>query len=296
MARLVAGRYRIDECSVPPAPDGGGDGDRAEPTAPAHVTIFPYLSEQSKRGRAALPGADAAREAARLRAGATLGALVCERLRDVFRGAVVLRPLETADAANFDSDFDRFLEAAWPHLRDVNFLVSHRNFIVNEVCSRFCDLPRDTFLPNGAVVRLVVTDVRTGEQKVIWLIRHCPSDHNVSREGSVRLTACADVAALRRLVPELAAAARAARRSVLYGSSMLPRAILSAVALQRPVGPALRAAVRAAFDQPAAPPEQVEAYLERQSCARAAPGRDAYCRRRTSWPTFRPPRAAVRRL
>jgi len=239
-------------------------------TRPPEVVVFPYLSEQRSDGvKSPRRHDEATAMSERVRRG----------IHEVFGGAVRLDFATDDDAANGASDLAEFLTAAWPKLRRVNFLVTHRNFLANEVLQR-AGLSPESFIPNAAVVHLRVTAEPSKVTKDLYLIRHCASHNNVSHAGSARMTTCANVDALRRLAPLLAArAGKVGEGDVLYGSSVLPRAVLSAIALQRPVSSAQLTQVREAFQQPAAEPEAVQAYIRDNVCGGqgAARYQNDYC-------------------
>jgi hypothetical protein len=101
------------------------------------------------------------------------------------------------------------------------------------------------------------------------------------------MTTCADVSALRRLLPRLLLSSDGGllprpllgHDGLLIGSSVLPRAVLSAIALQRPVSPAELERVRRAFDPAAAPAsaEEVEAYQAAHACRAREDRGGAFC-------------------
>lgn len=159
------------------------------------------------------------------------------------------------------------MREAWPQLRSANVIVTHRNFLANELLA-----PAGVAggrIPNGATV---VARVRRGrDEKVVVFLRHCTSHHNASARGSGGMTTCADVSDLRRL----AASVRGLGKDVLIGSSALPRAVLSAIALQRAVSAEELERVRRAFQpEDAANSAEVRAYRAAHACAPGAPG---YC-------------------
>jgi len=260
--------------------DADADADAPEPVAAAggevQVRVFPFLSEQGSRGeRAQRPDP---------RVLAVPG--VFERL---FPGVAVtpVEPLAPGSELAFQgSDLERFLRHAWPHLRPVNVLVTHRNFLANEVL-RPASEKSPGRIPNAAVVELRVRDPE-GKEKLLFFVRHCTSHHNASGRGSGSMTTCADVSALRRLLPRLLPGRDGGllpRRflshddDLLIGSSVLPRAVLSAIALQRPVSSAALERVRRAFDPAAAPAsaEEVEAYQAAHACRAQEDRGGAYC-------------------
>lgn len=229
------------------------------------VTVFPYLSEQRSSGVKSTRGASSS------------GETLAKRIRDAFAKAVPnvdLKLLSEDDAANAASDLQLFLTFAWTHLRDTNFLVTHRNFLANEILSR-AGLSNKSFVPNAAVIRLRVTEQASTKTKELYMIRHCASHHNVARLGNAGMTTCANVEGLRRIAPHLAALAGATDPAkVLYGCSILPRAILSAIALQMPLTAEQLERTRRAFQQPAADPEAVATYVRDNVCG--GPGEKKY--------------------
>lgn len=247
--------------------------EEARPRPAPSVLVFPHLSEQGPRGEVAqeaIPGAEAiAPSFERLFPGVRV------RLATELRG----RELDYVD-----SNLQRFLAAAWEHLRPYNVLVTHRNFLANEVLrgearGARADPRRPSVgsIPNGGVVLLRVTRRPGGaapETKRIFFLRHCTSHHNASGRGDGRLTTCATVEALRRLVPALRRAY--AGQAVLYGSSILPRAILSSISLQRPLGAEDLERARQHFQpQERASSKEVEAYVSSHACR--PDSRGAFC-------------------
>ena len=236
------------------------------------VEVFPYISEQGSNGRKSSRPQPSS--------GPTLAQLVRQGFKSVFGESVNLQFLTEDDMANGASDFSDFLNFAWPYLKDVNFLVTHRNFLANEILQR-AKLSHKSFIPNAAVIHLRVTEKPSDITKDIYLVRHCTSDHNVAHVGSASLTTCANVDALRQLAPRLIQQAKKQNKhvSVLYGSSVLPRAILSSIALQAPINDTDLQRVRSAFHQPAANPQAVSDYLRDRVCGgRGRRAADDYCK------------------
>lgn len=259
--------FQVECDMLPGLAEAGEAGDASHaraPPRPVRVVVFPYLSEQRSSGD----------KSPRRATGEPLHHRLRTAFKATFGPTVALDICSTDDAANNASDFDDFLTYAWPRLKKVNVLVTHRNFLANEILAR-AQLSPQSFIPNAAVVHLVVTEQPSCIVKEIYFVRHCASHNNVAHVGSIRLTTCASVTALRRLAPELA---RRAGNEVLYGSSALPRAVLSAIALQRDVDAATLEAVRRAFEQPAAPAEAISAYVGANVCRGASGDEQDYCR------------------
>lgn len=183
---------------------------------PPEVHILPFLCEQGSRG-----------EQAR---GCPLAAQVVPTLRRLFPGSVLRLTCENADE-NMASCFASFLSRCWPTLRRLNVIVTHGNFLRNELLAP-AGLGRDV-LANASVLDVLVLKAGERQAKRLLLVRHCLSHHNVSRRGSAKWTTCASLEALRCLARRLAPGPE----GVLYGASALPRAILSSLALQQPISP-----------------------------------------------------------
>ena len=226
------------------------------------VKIFPYLSEQGSRGQTSNRPEPKIHEvpASFERLFADVNISPVEKIQGnelKFQGSCLLS----------------FLERAWKHLRLFNVLVTHRNFLANEVLAR--GSPQEAGnIPNAAVVCL---KVRRGQEetKTLFFVRHCTSHHNAARRGSGSMTTCADVSSLR----DIAAALRqhCGSEKVLYGSSILPRAILSCIALQRDVSQGDLERVRLSFQPDAkARSEEIASYQQAHACLRGT-GRGSYC-------------------
>jgi broad specificity phosphatase PhoE len=239
--------------------DGGrGDVAVAVPASRRPVVhVFPYLCEQGRHGEQARADASSS---------SPLRTLAAAFPDVTFRA-------ESGDDAEalMASSLALFLRSSWRHLGRVNVIVTHGNFLRNEVL-RPAGL--EGVLANAAVLELDVEASDGGERKKLFLLRHCVSHHNAARRGSSLWTTCASVAALRCLARDLAASAP------LYGSSALPRAAISAVALQRDVTPEELERAALAFRSERATPAEVDAYVARGGCsasAAAPPGRRHFC-------------------
>jgi len=232
-------RPRPDLAAAPPW------GAPPPPRRAPHVLVLPYLAEQGRRGEQGAPDE---------RAGAVL-----PTLRRLFKDAT-FEALSDDAAANVSSDFHRFLTGAWPRLGRLNVLVTHGNFLKNEVLRPAGILSGP--LANASVVEVEVA--RGADRKRLLLVRHCLSHHNASRRGSASWTTCASVAALRRLAARLAQ--ELGETDVVYGSSFLPRAAMSCLALQRDVSPRELELAAAAFRADRASPEEVRTCGARQGC------------------------------
>ena len=243
-------------------------GATARSGLPVSVVVFPHLSEQGAHGEIArrpIPGMES----------------IASAFEQLFPGARVqlAGELQGHELDYVDSNLGRFLTSSWSRLRPCNVLVTHRNFLANEVIrGNKTDRPSSPVgsIPNGGVVMLRVTR-RAGaceETKKIFFLRHCTSHHNASGRGDGQLTTCATVEALRQLAPELHRACEG--QSVLYGSSILPRAILSSVSLQRDLGPEDLEKARKQFQpETRASSEEVMAYISSHACRPG--GRGAFC-------------------
>jgi len=123
--------------------------------------------------------------------------------------------------------------------------------------------------------------VRRGEeQKTIFFVRHCTSHHNASLRGDGFMTTCASLDAVRTAAAALRRVCGAAG-DVLVGCSILPRAILSCLALQAPMPAAALERARRAFQpEDEANPEEVLTYQRRQACEKGGGGgaaQGAFC-------------------
>lgn len=132
-----------------------------------------------------------------------------------------------ADSAFWSASFRAFCEHVLPLLPEVAVIVSHGNYLRNKVCTkRQCTHA----VPNGGVLRVV------SGRHTCFFVRHCVTCHNVDKKGGVWNTVCVNFDALgpaRELVGLLKR--RSEHGEVAIYSSPLPRAILSAIALQKQV-------------------------------------------------------------
>jgi len=217
------------------------------------VHVFPYLCEQGSRGEQA-------------RASPEVSAVV-PRLRGLFPDADLRQACES-DEANMASSFAAFLGNSWPLLRAVNVIVTHGNFMRNELLGP-AGMER-SIVSNAAVLQVDVVK-RGGRAKRLFLVRHCLSHHNACRRGSSKWTTCASLEAVRCLARRLVAGS-----DVLYGASALPRAIMSAVALQRDVTARELALAARAFGSDPATDREIDVYRLRQRCT-TAPAQKSFC-------------------
>jgi hypothetical protein len=224
------------------------------------VVLFPFLSEQGRRGQVAnvaLP---------RLHKVPSTFQKLIPHVRVVPLVRIRGREIDFVGSSLF-----RFLSTAWGSLKRCNVLVTHRNFLANEVLQRYAAAAGS--IPNAAVVLVRVRHLSGAdptEEKQLYLVRHCTSHHNVTHLGDHLMTTCATVEALRRIAPVLRKAFQ--DQDVLYGSSILPRAILSSISLQRPVTEAELKAVRQAFSSKVegdvADEQGISGYIDKHSCSR----------------------------
>jgi hypothetical protein len=233
------------------------------PLRPARVVVFPFLSEQGRRGqRSKTP------DPRLLEVNATFQHLFPD---------VRIRSLGDMRGHELDfqaSSLPRFLARSWSVLRPRNILVTHRNFIANELLAR-AGLREAGKIPNAATVLAEVTERESGETKLLLFVRHCVSHQNVTGRDDSHLTTCADVTSLQALKELLCSAPD----DVLFGSSALPRAVFSCLALQKPIAASDLERVRRAFSVPgavAASPAQIEAYEKQHACSELEPPR-SYC-------------------
>lgn len=184
------------------------------------VRVLPFIAETSSKRSAeetctqnALLPVDWVLDRARLSAG---------------RGANIEKA-STAfeDSAYWRADFRSFCELVMPLLPEVAVIVSHGNYLREQVCTKsLCTHA----VPNGGVLRVV------SGGKTCYFVRHCVTCHNVDKTGGVWNTVCVNFDALepaRELVHLLKRAGTHGEVSIC--SSPLPRAILSGIALQRRV-------------------------------------------------------------
>jgi hypothetical protein len=151
------------------------------------VLIFPHLSEQGSHGEISRRPESRIHE-------------VPHTFERIFEGVSVrtVGPLQDHELEYQDSSLADFLHVAWDHLLPCNILVTHRNFLANEVLARASRQVAGN-IPNAAVVRLKVRRIGDPEKKTIFFVRHCTSHNNATRRGSGSLTTCADVSSLKRV-------------------------------------------------------------------------------------------------
>ena len=191
-------------------------------TAPSleapRVEIIPYVAEQRSGG-----------------GGGPIGAValpvrtVLARARAALSGPGRVEMCETLkplpDSHFWGSSLLHFFRHVAPLLPAYAIVVSHGNLIRQEVCgTRLCSTP----VPNGGVVLVSMGD------RSFFFVRHCTTCHNIDKRDSAGLTVCHNFAAL--------AKATALARAVLPRGcpvycSPTPRAVLTALALQRAVRP-----------------------------------------------------------
>lgn len=244
------------------------EGRSLSVTPPVSVELLPFVAEQ---------GSSAFAQAASVPMAVSEVLSKC-RQEVVQPAAISVWGGETAvvDAEYWASHLPSFLSKTCPGLPSVAVVVTHGNFLRAQVCGRaLCPSP----VPNGGVVML------TQGSRSIFFVRHCTTCHNIDKRGSVALTMCHDFDAL----AGASALARALRRK--FGSeecrvfsSPMPRAILTAIALQRDVSPRERLSFCRAFDACQAPigEAQVRAHRRRWSCTSSQNADSAFCSRRVS--------------
>lgn len=235
---------------------------RNPPKGAPTVVVFPFLSEQGGRGETA-SASDALLLPGLRRVPKTFAQLFPDvRVQPVY-------PLEKNEDAYVSSDLQRFLQVAWPHLRSCNVLVTHRNFLANEVLRPASSASAVGTIPNASVVLATATRLAPpggrNEEKKLFFVRHCTTHNNVTHRGNHFMTTCATIEALRRLAPHLREAC--GKNEVLYGSSILPRAILSCISLQRALSRRELEEARLAFQpENAATNQEVETYVNAHTC------------------------------
>jgi len=223
--------------------------------AAPRVVLVPYVAEQSgrqgARGAAQQPVPLGVREIAR-------------RVRSALADAGQLEVGAYPDSHYWGSSMYHFLRHVAPSLAPFAVIVSHGNFLQKEVCGKeLCPFP----VPNGGALLLTL-----GAQKLIF-VRHCLTCHNIDKAGSASLTVCHDFAELQPVALLVRALAGALGHGELgIYSSPMPRAILTAFALQRPVGEVERLAFCRAFGACFRPilAAQVRAHRAKWSCARSS--------------------------
>lgn len=240
---------------------------QAEAIAAPRVIMVPYVAEQS--------GRDDARSSAQQHAPLALKE-ISTRVRSALANGggkgELLKVGEYPDSHYWGSSMAHFLRHVAPHLASFAVVVSHGNFLQKEVCGKdVCSSP----IPNGGA--LLVT---LGTQKLLF-VRHCLTCHNIDKAGSAGLTVCHDFEELRPvafLVRALATALGGEQEFGIYSSPM-PRAILTAFALQRPVWEAERLAFCRVFS--ACPrsiqPAKVRAHRAKWSCERSLLAGSPFC-------------------
>ena len=215
----------------------GSDGTDARS---ATVVVFPHLAEQGRRGETSQKPEKRIHD-------------VPATFKKIFPGTFV-RTVSNLKGHELDyQDSNLF-----------NIIVTHRNFLANEILARIDGLSAGN-IPNAAVICLEVQRRGNPETKTIFFVRHCTSHHNAARRGSGSMTTCADVSSLRRIAEELAR--RCGRQNTLYGSSILPRAVMSCIALQKKVSDEELERVRLAFQPDAkALPHEIASYQTSHAC------------------------------
>ena len=228
----------------------GSDGTDARS---ATVVVFPHLAEQGRRGETSQKPEKRIHD-------------VPATFKKIFPGTFVrtVSNLKGHELDYQDSNLFNFLRVSWKELLACNIIVTHRNFLANEILARIDGLSAGN-IPNAAVICLEVQRRGNPETKTIFFVRHCTSHHNAARRGSGSMTTCADVSSLRRIAEELAR--RCGRQNTLYGSSILPRAVMSCIALQKKVSDEELERVRLAFQPDAkALPHEIASYQTSHAC------------------------------
>jgi hypothetical protein len=154
-----------------------------------------------------------------------------------------------SDSNFWASSLQHFERTVWPKLPRVSVVVTHGNFMRNEISGR-----GSGSVPNGGIVCL-----QQGDRKVFF-VRHCTTCHNITRRGSSALTVCHNFKALesaRQLVYTFASSLSPDTFGVF--ASPMPRAVLTALALQRVVSETERQAFCATFGACAPQPSLAEA-------------------------------------
>ena len=161
------------------------------------------------------------------------------------------------------SSIHAFVEDIWPHLPPVAVVVSHGNLMRQQICGR---VRKPKFhVPNGGVIQLE----RGG--RVCFFVRHCTTCHNIDKQGSNTATVCHNFDTLASATKLVASLKNCGLVDGVYCSA-LPRAILTAIALQRKVNEKERLAFAQVFGSCSVPilPGQVKAYMDAHSCIGAA--------------------------
>lgn len=202
-----------------------------QPVERASVTIIPFVAEHSSQLISPGPRANPPRSVQEVRD------TICHTLW--LQGVkckinMLAAPAGQAEYQNADfwgSHAEVFLRDVAPRLAPVAIVVSHGNFMRQSLCGTD-RCPQ--VLGNGNILQ-----VQNGEQ-TIYVVRHCTTCHNLTGEGSVDMTMCHDLDALRQaqfLTRSLLA--KHGREHVGVYCSAMPRAITTAMALQAEIGHAL---------------------------------------------------------
>lgn len=183
----------------------------------AVVHVIPYIAEMSGKEDVALSPAWNLRDTHE----------VIWKARRAAKPSTRIRKIHATFQNNqyWSSSFRKFCKDVWPILPHLSVVVSHGNFMRNRICGPGkCPEP----IPNGGVLRL------TGDGKTCFIVRHCATCHNIDKRGDAFSSVCHNFDSLR----PVADLVNLLKRETIKGefcvySSPIPRAILSAIALQR---------------------------------------------------------------
>lgn len=175
------------------------------------------------------------------------------QLRGALEGPGIIQAEAVPAEQLWGSCFKTFRREVLPRLPRAVVVVSHGNALKHE-------LGIDSPVPNGGAILML------GEGHAVLWVRHCTTCHNVDRKGSAGLTSCLSF-------DELAPVAALVRRTNLpVCCSAMPRAVLTALALQRHVTELERLGFARAFGACTAPipPRLLEEHRRAWACR---PGR-----------------------
>ena len=235
---------------------------RASSSPVPRVQIVPFVAEQGSKGHLSAVGP------------LTVSDVVarCRRsLHDAAQIESLPVPHEIEDSHFWGSSFAHFLSIVWPLLAPTAVVVSHGNFLRKQVCG---EQACARAVPNGAVIR------GRDRSKEVYFVRHCTTCHNINKKGSAALTMCHDFDALAAAQQLVRALSRAHGSALQVYSSPMPRAVVTAIALQRSVEEPEREAFCDVFGacQHRVRPEEVREYTSLWACDRARNSVSPFCR------------------
>jgi hypothetical protein len=215
---------------------------RGAPPSP-RVVVVPFIAEQGEEASQRAPGP----------------LLVSEVLKHINS---ILPSVHMARWAADDDEFwashlPSFVRKVAPSLPAVTIALSHGNFMRKQLSTGR--------VPNGGVVQLTLDT-----SQIILFVRHCTSRHNVTKKGRSSLTMCLDFDRLDPVAKFAQALMQGTECAVV--SSPLPRAVVSALALQRAISKdEMHDLTRVFGDSPEQVPLEVRAAYEAKWDCRASP-------------------------